>query len=130
MEAVREFEQVGCENIRAKIVQYLRNDLAELAKLFRQNKFSRFGQHQLVHLRRRLLRFPKNRTDPDVSVLQIRRGVSLERQHLAPGKNVIGHSILRKIGIFHRANANRARNVDLFLLRQARILFLHDFARP
>ena len=54
----------------------------------------------------RLGRFSKDRADPDIGVLQIRRGVSLQRQHLVPGKNVIGHPILREIGIFDRADAD------------------------
>src|SRR5205823_12764888 len=62
------------------------------------------------------IRFPEDRTDPDISVLQIRSRVSLQRQHLVPGKNVIGHSILGEVGVFDRANADRPRDVDLFCI--------------
>ena len=77
---------------------------------------------------RRFACFAKNRANPDISILQIRRGVPVQRKHLVPGKNVICHPILREIGIFHGADPDLFCNVVLFLLTQIRIFFIDDFS--
>ena len=54
----------------------------------------------------------ENRADPDVSILQVGRCVSMQREHFVPGKNVIGHPILREIGVLDRADADLVGDVD------------------
>src|SRR5207302_11272493 len=114
MKAVRELEQVIRQNVWPKIVQHLRNNLGELAKPPGQTYLRSVVKNKILYLRGDFARFAEDRTDPDVSVLQIRSGVSLQCQHLVPRKNVIGHSILGEVGVFDRANADRPRDVDLF----------------
>ena len=77
----------------------------------------------------RLVRFPKDGANSHVGVLQIWRGVSLERQHSVPGKNVVGHPILGEIGVFDRADADYPCDVDLLFFAQFRIFFVNDLAR-
>src|SRR5205807_2608719 len=125
MKAVGQLEQVIGQNIRPKIVQYLRDDLGELTKFFRQRDLGRLVQDKrwshgalppcfAPTERGGYTRFAKDGADPDIRVLKIWRGVSLQSQHFVPGKHVIGHPILRKIGILDRADADDLRDVDLF----------------
>src|ERR1700720_614081 len=104
METVGEFEQVVRENIGTEIVEHLRNDLGKLAQAFGEIDLGGFVQDEFVDLcshgpacragalRRRVARlrldapqgrgyisFAKDRTNADVSILQIRRSVSLQR---------------------------------------------------
>ena len=51
----------------------------------------------------------------------------MEREHLFPRKNVIGHPVLGEISIFHGTDADLLGNVGLFILAQLRIFFFDDF---
>jgi hypothetical protein len=50
----------------------------------------------------------------------------MQREHLFPGKNVIGRPILREIGVFDCADPDLLGNVDLFILAEIRIFFVND----
>src|SRR5947199_10472250 len=98
MEAVRHVEQVVCENIWPKIIQHLRNDFGELTHAFGEINFGGIGKGKgcshgpvtrlfMISLcinvpQRRGYSgfdcFAKNRTNPDVRVLQVWRRVSLQ----------------------------------------------------
>ena len=62
--------------------------------------------------------------------MQIRRGVALQRQHLVPTENVIALAVRQQVGVFHRAEADDARDFASLRLRQIRILFGNDFEGP
>src|SRR5512133_1629028 len=128
MEAVRQLEQMICKDVRTKPVQHLRNDLRELTNSFGKINLRRLAEDQIVNFRRNLACFTKDRANSDVRILQIRRGVPVQRKHLVPRENVICRPILREIGVFHGTDADLLRDVVLFVLAQARIFFLDDFS--
>src|SRR5260370_23546417 len=104
METVGKFEQVIRQHVGTKIVQELRNNFSELEQAFGEIDLGRFVQDEFVDpcshgpacragaLQRRVARlrldapqgrgyisFAKDGTNADVSILQIRRSVSLQR---------------------------------------------------
>src|SRR5438045_6135037 len=85
VKAVRQLEQIICQNVRAKTVQHLRDDFRELAETFCEIDFAAIGENQLVDFRRGFASFAKNRANSHIRVLQIRRGVSLKVKHPVPG---------------------------------------------
>src|SRR4051795_1499181 len=119
MKSIRQLEQIIRKDVWPEIVQHLRNDLCELSQSFRKSQLARSLQNEIRRLRRTaspartFAGFTEDRADADIRVLQIRRGVALQREHLVPRKNVIGHSILHEIGVFHRADSDNPRNVNL-----------------
>lgn len=96
MKRPREFVEVIAEEIRAVIVEDHRKDFAKLRELLRKRKFTGLRErHRSVgcwmfrawsHRRRIDPALPKNRSNPHVAVLQIRRGVALKAQHFVPRK--------------------------------------------
>src|SRR5262245_52936541 len=114
MKAVRQLEQIICKDIRTKPVQNLWNDLRELTNSFGKIEFGGISEPQscsqqpvagffrYATQRRdysRLPCFTKNRANSDVRILQIRRGVPVQRKHFVPRKNIICRPVLREIGI-------------------------------
>jgi len=79
VEAVGQLEEIICQNVRPEIVQNRWNDFAELTKPEGQIPFFRRGQHEFLRRDKLFARFPKNRADADVGVLQVRCRVPLER---------------------------------------------------
>src|SRR5262249_6782609 len=75
----------------------------------------------------RVTRFTEDRANPDVCILQIRRGGPVQRKELVTGKKIIGSPVLREISIFHRTNADLLRNFAFFCVAQVWILLVDDF---
>ena len=83
MEAVGQLEQIIRQNVRAKIVQHLRDHFRKLAETFREIDLRFFGKNQLVDLcshgpvarlrnapqGRGYIRFAEDRLDPDIRIL-------------------------------------------------------------
>src|SRR5215467_429450 len=95
VEAVGQLEQIICQNVWPKPIQHLWNDFSELTQTFRQIQFGGIFQRQgcshrpvarltLPWQRRGFTRFTKDRADPDVRILQIWRGVPVQRKHPVP----------------------------------------------
>ena len=63
-------------------------------------------------------RLPENAADARVGVLQIRRGVAVQRQHLVPTENVIALAVRQQVGVFHRAEADDAGDFAPLRFRQ------------
>src|SRR5438874_13345682 len=51
VKAVRQLEQIICQNVRAKIVQYLRDDFLELVETFCEIDFDAIGEQHFVDFR-------------------------------------------------------------------------------
>src|SRR4051794_38444410 len=130
MEGVRQFVEIVCQQVWTKIVQDGWPHFGELTELQREISLFRCSERDLLSRAEFFAGLSKDGADADVGILQIRRGVSLERQHPIPGKNVIGHPILREIGILYSADANDLRYFVALVLRQLRIFFGDDFPRP
>src|SRR6185369_1170784 len=107
METICQLEQIIREDVWPKPIQYLRNNFRKLTNSFGKIDFRGIGEFQgvtawaAVGLRcdgwEAVTRFPcftKNRANSDIRILQIRRGVSVQRKHLVPRKNVICRPIL------------------------------------
>src|SRR5690348_11856340 len=77
-----------------------------------------------------LFRLPKNTLNSRIGVLQIRRRVALQREHLVPAENIITLPVRQQVGVFYRAEADDARDFAALRLRQLRIFFGNDFERP
>src|SRR6266404_7251111 len=99
MEAIGQLEQVIRQNVRAKIVQDLRDGFSKLAQAFREIDLGCFGKNKLIDLGQSLSSFAKDRANPDTVILQIRRSISLQQQHSVPRENVISHPVLREIAV-------------------------------
>ena len=84
MEAVRDLEEIICKNIRTEIVQDLRDNFRKLTQLFGKVDFDATAENQLVDLRFGYAGFPENLANSHICILQIRRRISLERQHFVP----------------------------------------------
>ena len=77
-----EFVQVIAKEVRPVIVSHRLQSEAEVEKVSRQSQFFRRGQNQFRVPRSLLRVFPglaEDRADARVGVLQIRRGVALQR---------------------------------------------------
>ena len=74
--------------------------------------------------------FPEDAADPRIGVLQIRRGVAVERQHLVPTEHVIALAVRQQVGVFHRAQADDARDFAPLRLRQLRVFFRDNLEGP
>ena len=73
----------------------------------------------------RAIQLAENRPNPDVRILEIRRGVALQRKHPVPRENVISEATLRELGEFHRTDTDDFRDFHGFLALQIRV-FLGD----
>ena len=76
---------------------------------------------------RPVFRLPEDAPDPRIGVLQIRRGVALQRQHFVPAENVIALAVRQQVGVFHRAQADDPGDFLALRLRQFRALFRNNF---
>ena len=65
---------------------------------------------------------PEQTDDPRVRVLQVRRGVAVEREHRVPIENVVARPVFRQICVLHCADADGARDVAAFALGQSGVL--------
>src|SRR6266404_3894662 len=128
MEAIGQLEQVIRQNVWAKIVQDLRDGFSKLAQAFREIDLGCFGKNELIDLGQSLARFAKDRANPDTGILQIRRSISLQRQHSVPRKNVISHPVLREIAVLDGPDSNFARDVDLLRVTQGRVFLIDNRA--
>src|ERR1700729_2781529 len=52
----------------------------------------------------------KYASNPGIGILQVRRGISIERQHAVPIEYVIAFSVLGKIGILNSAYSHGVSN--------------------
>src|SRR5438552_1197958 len=101
VEAVCQLEQIICQDVWTKTVQRMWNKLGELTQPFGEIDLGQFGEAKWHWLPANLLIgrmpmprfacFAKDGSNPDIRVLQIRRGVSMKCEHLVPGTNVIDH---------------------------------------
>ena len=73
--------------------------------------------------------FPKNASDARIRILQIRRGIALQREHLGPTENVIALAVRQQVGVFHRAEADDAGDFAALCFRQIRTFFGNNFER-
>ena len=60
----------------------------------------------------RRVELAENRADAHVAVLQVGRGVALQREHAVPGEHIVGEAVLREFGEFHRADADDASAIS------------------
>src|SRR5437899_5003909 len=142
VKAVRQLEQIICQNVRAKIVQHLWDYFRELTKTLCEINFGTIIEDQfatagvcvaaatagLADLWCGFVGFAKNGTNSHISVLQIWRRVSLQGEHLLPRKNIICHPVLREIEVLDRADPDLVRDVRLVCFTQIWILLLDNFA--
>ena len=68
-------------------------------------------------------RLTQDRAHAGVRVLQVRRGVAAEAQHLVVGEDVVALPVLTEVGVLHRADADDVRDV-LHVVRERQIAFL------
>src|SRR6187399_1352488 len=71
----------------------------------------------------------KNATNPRIGVLQIRRGVAAQSQHLVPTEHVIALPIRKQVGVLHCADADNASNLASLQFRQLWTLSRCDLER-
>ena len=71
-------------------------------------------------------RLAEDRADARVRVLQVRRGVALEREHAVPVEDVVLDAVAREVGVLHRADADRARDRARASRRRASGFFSRD----
>src|ERR1700678_683011 len=64
----------------------------------------------------------KYASNPGISILQVRRGISIERQYAVPIKYVIAFSVLGKIGILNSAYSHGVSDQRSRRFRQLWIL--------
>ena len=70
---------------------------------------------------------PEDAADARVRVLQVGRGVAVERQHAFPVEDVVAHPIGREIGVFHGTDAEHAGDGSLGVVGEFGILLGHRF---
>src|ERR1700721_2997876 len=64
----------------------------------------------------------KYASNPSIGILQVRGGISIERQHAVPIKYVVAFSVLGKIGILNSAYSHGVSNQHSRRFRQLWIL--------
>ena len=129
MESIREFVEVVSEKVRPEVIEHNRNRFGILKQFHRQHALGRLG-NQNGCLRIGFDPSPaENGADPHVGILEVGRGVALHRQEFVPGEDVVGVAVLRKLGIFHRADADDLRNGLHILFRKGLLPGGDHFAR-
>ena len=118
MEGVREFVEVVREEVRAKIVQDGGQRFRILQQFQPERPLGRFGEQKLRRRVGAFSGFAENRADADIGVLQVGRGIALERQKLVPRENIIGETVLRELRVFHRTKADHLRGRLRFVRRK------------
>ena len=109
-ELAGEFKQVIAKIIRPQFVGDGFQRDAEIEQMFCEREFFRRGQLDVGcwMLDVGCFRFSENALDPRIGILQIRRGVALQREHFVPTENVIALAVRQQVGVFHRAEADDA----------------------
>ncbi len=80
----RQIVKIVRQQVRTEVFQNQRDNLAKLQQFGRKEALLGSGKCQLLMGVEAAVQLPENRADPDVSILQVRRGVALEGKHLAP----------------------------------------------
>ena len=123
--------KIIAEKIRTVFLRHGLQRQPEIQQMFRQRDFFRCRQFDVgcsdVPPMFGCFRLPKDAFDSRVGILQVRRGVALQREHLVPTENVIALAVRQQVGIFHRAQTDDARDFAPLRLRQIRIFVGNNF---
>ena len=87
--------------------------------------FQRLGQHE-SSLHVPIARLAEHALHAGVGILQIRRGVAFEREHVVPVEHIIAGAVFAQIGVFHRADAHSLADFGRFGFAQIGVFAAHQ----
>ncbi len=127
-EVAGQIVEICAEKIRAVILGDGFEDQAEVQQVFGQSEFFGSAERDFAAATGVIeIAFAENTADAGVGVLQIRRGVALERQHLVPTEDVIALAILGEVGVFDGAEADDPRDFEARFFGHVGVFFADDF---
>ena len=122
--AVGQVEQIAGQMVRPIVGQHGRKDLGELQQRQGQRPLGRLLQDQLARRVTQLLDvgtgLGHHAVRPGVGVLHVRGRVAVHGQHLVVAELVVAGAVLRQVGIFDRADADRFGHLAPLGVRQLR----------
>lgn len=130
-EMTGEFVEVIAEEIRAIFFGGEFEDDAEIEQVFREGEFGGLVERNFCirALGAGDAAFAEDAADARVRVLQVRRGVAVQREHLVPTEHVIALAVGEQVGVFDRAEADNARDLPALRLGQFGVLLGNDLER-
>ncbi len=103
---IRQFVEIVCQNVRAKILENTWKRFRVLEKFDTQCAFCGFRNGDCCLRISGLLRATEDRADAHVGILQVWRSVAIQREKFVPREDVICEPVLREFRILHRSETD------------------------